>query len=302
MNFATHHPRRALAIAVAIAIALLALLPGTWGTALAQTAGTVVVTFTVNGTETTVETTTDNLATITIPPGSTITGMEVFTSSSPDMFVAFAAAGKAQVALASFLGVDAGALNANTGSIGAAQSADGTWLVRTVLNLNFTVPTSSLAIEREALVMDAGALLQHGFHTVNFTAPVDLGVVASMTINVPPEALADVGGDLSRIEIIYLNEFTGEAEPVTMLPSPGPGQIAFEWSKEGTYILVTRPLVPLPPLDLAAAGGPSVPTPADTGMGATESGATNTLAIVLGVVALAGILGAGSLAASRRRA
>lgn len=51
-------------------------------------------------------------------------------------------------------------------------------------------------------------------------------------------------------------------------------------------------------------GQVTTPSPADTGMGAaTESGATDTMAIVLGLVALAGILGVGSrFALARRRA
>ena len=49
-------------------------------------------------------------------------------------------------------------------------------------------------------------------------------------------------------------------------------------------------------------GSGVVPSPADTGMGVTEeSGATNPLAIALGVLALAGIAGAGARFAIGRR-
>lgn len=148
--------------------------------------------------------------------------------------------------------------------------------------------------------MDAGALTQHGTQAFQAGAPADLGVVATMTINVPADALADVGGDLTRIEVVYLNEFTGEPESVTMLPSPGPGQVEFEWTKEGVYLLVTRPLVPLPPLDLAPAAQ-AVPVPADTGMGdATTSTNTTAYIALAGVLAAMAATGLGARFALRR--
>ena len=56
-----------------------------------------------------------------------------------------------------------------------------------------------------------------------------------------------------------------------------------------------------PPADVGP-GQVTTPAPADTGMGAaTESGATDTMAIVLGLVALAGILGVGARFALARR-
>lgn len=229
----TNHRSRIVAVGVAAAIAVAALLPGAWGTAVAQTAGEVQVTFTVNGTTTTVATTPDNFAAITIPPGATITGLSVFATADTDAMANYlqslAQSQAAAIALAAYLGVTSESFASGAGFTGIeiVQSADGTRLVRGTLVLNFTTPTSSLIGSRSALVMDAGALSQQGFRALNFAAPADLGVVATMTINVSAEALADVGGDLSRIEIVYLNEFTGEAEPVTMLPSPGPGQVEF---------------------------------------------------------------------------
>lgn len=102
----THHRSRIVAVGVAVAIAVASLLPGAWGTAVAQTAGEVQVTFTVNGTTTTVATTPDNFAAITIPPGATITGLSVFTADATSLGAVVNAAQGGANALASFLGVD----------------------------------------------------------------------------------------------------------------------------------------------------------------------------------------------------
>jgi hypothetical protein len=303
----TQHRRTAVALVAAAAVAVAALLPGTWGTAVAQTAGEVQVTFTVDGQQHTSILTDEGLS-IEIPPGATITGMNVFVADGTSILGDLQARTNAITALADLLGVSSGNLNAAlVGSAQATQSADGTRLLRGFVRVGFTVPSNaSLLSGRDAFVMDARALTQHHVRAFQVSPPTDLGVTATMSLFVSAEAVADVGGDMSRIQVFYLNEFTGEPEPVTMLPSPGPGQVAFEWTREGDYVIMTRLLVPLPPLVLDAEPAPqAVPIPADTGMGEVAGNtAANTaayLALAGVLAALVGIGGVGARLAVRRR-
>lgn len=297
----THRRGGFVALAAAAAIAVTALLPGTWGTAVAQTAGDAVVTFTVNGQERTSIMSSDGRLSIDIPPGATVTGLRVFVDTGTSLTGDLMARDNARAALANLLGIESSQMNARlVGNAEKVQSADGTTLLRGLVKLNFTVPSTSLLGGRDAFVMDARSITGHGVRALQVSAPAGLGVTATMSIFVSAEAFADVGGDMSRIKVFYLNEFTGEPEPVTMLPSPGPGQIAFEWSKEGDYVIMTLPLVPLPPLDLDPVAD-AVPVPANTGTGntgiSTAVASTNRAAYVALAGVLAALVGVGGLGA-----
>jgi len=294
----THRPRRALAFGVAIAIALIALLPGAWGTALGQTAGAppppavVTVTVVVDGTSTQVITTPGGLASIILPPGSQITSVSLTVTTSPAAVSSEAAA--STQAVTNFI-EELGGAAWILGNLSTVNFAGSNIQVGYVFAVSFDSAASALGVGPQ-LVMNGGALAQLQLSQEAFQT-AELAVAAVGTLNVLPETLAQVGGDLSRLIVVYVDPANNVVEAVTMLPSPGPGVLAFEFTKAGSYAVIVAALTPEELADV-----PAAPSPADTGMGDTESGATNTLAIILSVVALAGILGAGSLAVSRRRA
>jgi hypothetical protein len=296
MNTALHHPLRIVVIGVAVAIALVALLPGTWAEAQTSTAGappspsTVTVTVVVNGNQETIVTTPGGLASITIPAGSQITSVSVTLVTSPEQMITNLSGSMLAVyefvaqSGESFLG----------GGVSGVGFSGGNFEIGYVFAIGFDSAASTLGGGPQ-LVMNGGALAQLQLSEDALQTGTELAVAASATLNVLPETLAQVGGDLSRLIVVYVDPANSVIEPVTMLPSPGPGVLAFEFTKDGSYAVMVAPLT----AD-EIAGGPAAPVPADTGMGA-ESGATDTVAIVLGVVALGGILGLGGRYALRRR-
>ncbi|MCA9846823.1 MAG: hypothetical protein KC458_02015 [Dehalococcoidia bacterium] len=268
MNVAIHHPRSIIAIGVAVALALLALLPGTWGTALAQTAGTPTATITIvnpgaQSTATVVGTATatvgnsnnDGGASVSVPAGSMPSGSTVTVTSPP--------------AFAGFVRVGTGA---NKGIV--------------------TVP----------VVMNLEATDGDGNEVTSFTEPV------TVRVNVPDSLWAQVlrlsGTANPVVKVQNINPSTGVTTTIecTLVDSAtGVVDCALphfsEWSMEIEFDTA-------PGVDVVEEFGGSgvVPSPADTGMGVTEeSGATNPLAIALGVLALAGIAGAGARFAIGRR-
>ena len=283
MKIALNH-RRLIATSVALALVAVALLPGTWRSALAQTAGTpqppppatVSVTVVVNNTVETIVTTPGGLASLSIPPGSQITSISLDVVTSPA-----ATSATADAALAAVIDfID---------SSGLTGTASGTE-VGYLFEIDFNPGQAANFMTSQPMVMNGITFTQLG-GTV-FQAGSVLPEPGVATLNVLPETLAQVGGDLSRLFVVFVDPTAGVTEEVTMLPSPGPGVIAFEFTKEGSYAIMVRPI----------AGAPAAPSPADTGMGVTqESGATNPLAIALGVAALLGIAGIGARFAMGRR-
>ncbi len=67
---------------------------------------------------------------------------------------------------------------------------------------------------------------------------IELPQPATGILNVLPETLAQAGGDLSRLAVYFVDPDNGVIEPVKMLPSPAPGQLAFEFTKPGAYAVL----------------------------------------------------------------
>ncbi len=285
MNVALNHPRRLVVLGVALALVVAALLPGTWRSALAQTAGTppppppatVSVTVVVNNQVETIVTTPGGLASLSIPPGSQITSIALDVVTSPG-----ASSATADAALAAVIDfID---------SAGLTGSASGTE-VGYLFEIDFNPSQAANFMTSQPMVMNGITFTQLG-GTV-FQAGSVLPEPGVATLNVLPETLAQVGGDLSRIFVVFVDPDAGVTEEVTMLPSPGAGQVAFEFTKEGSYAVMIRQI---------AVDAPAAPSPAETGMGAAEeSGAKNPLAIALGAAALLGIAGLGARVAMGRR-
>ncbi|GMU39282.1 MAG: hypothetical protein AMXMBFR23_01480 [Chloroflexota bacterium] len=272
-----------VAIGASLAVAALALLPGAWGTALAQTTppppppAQVTITVVVNDEEQTIVTTPGGLATVELPAGSQITSITVTVTTTPGELASTTTG--ASIAVAEFL--------ETTPSVVAGLE------VGYVFEILFGGNVRAIGAGGPALVMDHAAVLQMSREVLQTTGPVVLPTPAVARLNLLPETLAQVGGDLSRISVILVDPATGIIETMTMLPSPGPGQIAFEFTKQGAYAIMVNPIT---------VGDIGVPAPANTGIAAADStsrGASMWMLAGLGAVALAA--GGGALAYRRTR-
>ncbi|MFA7248278.1 MAG: hypothetical protein WC273_01435 [Dehalococcoidia bacterium] len=290
--------RGAIAAGVAaVLVGLVALAPGTWGVALAQTAGTpsapppppnststVTITVISGSTTTTLVTTPNQLSQVSLPPGSEVTSMTLTTTISP-----------ASSDLAAF----------STFVVDQSLSQDS--VIEVLFDIQFDLLTTARAIgtgaTSEALAMDLRGLQNAHVQIFQAKATDTLKKAAAATITVPPETLAQVGGDLSRLQVRYMNTATKVAEDVTMLPSPAANKLSFQFTKEGKYAIYVRPLVPPAGAPQAApATAPVVPRPANTGTGIPAEGSLGSqlLPIILVTLALGAITGIGLRAARRR--
>jgi|GEM_PF-4578522 len=266
MNALTHHPRRALALGVALAIALLALLPGTWGTALGQTAGAP----------------TPSPTTVTVPvtPGATttapLTGSNAGTKTVTVPAGAFTQAVEVRNELRTF-----------------QQTVSDGLVINGVRYSPPVVITSAEVVQVSTVVLEVFdlAALTAGNEEVQPGEPVTLSFELSA------ETLAAAGGNPNNVRLAFYDEDSDSWQDVTC-------------AVVGTALECTLPHFSLWALYAVQEQAPSqegtpatTPSPANTGMGAsgTDSGATNTVAIILGAVALAGVLGAGGRYAMGRR-
>lgn len=287
-------PRGGIAVGiVAVVLGALALLPGAFSPALAQTVpappppppAVVTITVVVNGNEETIATTPGGLATVILPEGSTVTGISLTVTTSPGDI----AAPRAELAavydfVSNVLG---GFASATPGEL--VDDGDGNVLLAYVFEVSFGPFQASNA--GQMFVMDSATMLQAQPGAFLQTG-IELPVPATGILNVLPETLAQAGGDLSRLSVYFVDPASGVFEPVTMLPSPGPGQIAFQFTKEGAYAI----LVNVISVD-------AVPAPANTGIPAsTEADRTGTYALLAGTVLATIALGGLGLRFARRRA
>jgi len=304
MNAATHHPRRALALGVAIAIALLALLPGSWGDALAQTAGapsptplTCSAGFTLTG-NSCVRTVTNDPVTVT-----GVTGGQEVTIGEPGSEV--------------------------TVTIPAGYPAGATFTAETKTTTTITSDgTTSTISEVVSLTCTGNCTQQPVTFTVSLSFILTVDLTGAETADLRAQLCSELGLTTANCQINFIRSSASS----TMRLDPGVGQqlISFgvsDSSESGAAPQQTGPdtieatllaggflEADLPPGDwgiqavaienppTVGAPGPAAPSPANTGMGGDNSGATNPLAIALGAAALAGIAGLGGRYAVRRRA
>jgi len=301
--------RATLAVgAVTLALALVALAPGGFGTALAQTTpgvpppappATVTVTVVVNNETTTVVTTPGGLASIVLPPGSQITSISLDVVTSPSATSATADA--ALTAVLEFI--------ESSGLTGAGSGTE----VGYVFEIAFGGTVRTIGSGGPALVMDYRSLLMFGREAFQTTGPTVLAKPAVATLNVKPETLAQVGGDLSRLQVVFIDPVNKISEPVKMVASPGPGAISFEFTKKGSYAVIVRPIVTAAPtagsVVTPAAGtggapaGAVVPRPANTGTGIPAEQSSRLMLPLLAAAVLGlGLAGGVALRTARRRA
>lgn len=279
---------------VSVILGVIAVMPGSFSPALAQTAGTppppppavVTVSVIVDGNTETIVTTPGGLATVVLPPGSAVTSISLSVTTSPSQ--ASTQVDEATQAVTSFVSdILGGTVEGVTGGLTGVSGEN--LQLGYVFEVSFGDTASNAG---QMFVMSYSALLQvqHGSFP---QAGVELSEPATGILNVLPETLAQVGGDLSRLAVYFVDPDSGIIEPVNMLPSPGPGQLAFQFTKEGAYAIL---------VDAIADAG-AAPVPANTGIPSTaEADRTRTNALLAGTVLATIALGGLGLRLARRRA
>jgi hypothetical protein len=139
--------------------------------------------------------------------------------------------------------------------------------------------------------------------TIDIGSETPLDEPATISFELTPEQIAALE-DGSTPNLLFFDTETGtwsEGGSTCTPPSTpvwNPPTLSVEVCHFSDWIVVGQ-------LGADATDAPpaTTPSPANTGMGAsgTESGATNTVAIILGAVALAGVVGAGGRYAMGRR-
>ena len=292
MNAISHHPGRVAAIGVVIAVALMALLPGSWVSA-QSTAGTptpltsCAADFTLTDAGTCVKTVTNTPQTFTVQTsGQTTTLGGLANGGTVEVVIPPTYPAGAQLAIqtTSTITVDGNGQTTTVSEVVSIQctgNCDGTPVLfrmnlQSVIGFtDFSCAALQLADDCQAFFvtgLDSAASLgtSNGYHAISF------GIVTGET--------APASGP-------------EQAAPTAVLARILPGGIIEGDLPPGNWGIEFQ----APPADVGP-GQVTTPAPADTGMGAaTESGATDTMAIVLGLVALAGILGVGARFALARR-
>jgi hypothetical protein len=278
---------------VSVMLAVVALMPGSFSPALAQTAGTppppppavVTVSVVVDGNTETIVTTPGGLATVVLPPGSAVTSISLSVTVSPSQ--AGAAVDEATQAVTSFVSdILGGTVEGVTGGLTGLSGEN--LQLGYVFEVSFGGTASNAG---QMFVMSSSAMLQ--MQPGSFTpAGIELPQPATGILNVLPETLEQAGGDLSRLAVYFVDPDSGIIEPVNMLPSPGPGQLAFQFTKEGAYAILVNAIT--------APG--AAPVPANTGIPATtEADRTGAYALLAGTVLATIALGGLGLRFARRR-
>lgn len=238
------------------------------------------------------------IAIMALLPGSWASAQTVTTTSTPVPTVSIQptvvtvppnASATVQAGASTTLRVPAGSLSEGaTITVGVAIQTGGAPIsAQSFTDLGVPPPPAATGNGVVLSVFNLDAITSGGTEaTINEPVEIDFELTA--------EQLAAAGGDANNVELQFLD--------TTVTPA---AWTSVSCSGSGTTVTCTLPHFSLWALairEVADPGQVATPSPADTGMGATaESGATNTMAIALGVVALAGILGAGAKFAMGRR-
>ena len=296
------------ATVLGVALAAVALMPGNLGTALAQTTGTppppppavVTITVVVNNQTQTIVTTPGNLATVTLPPGSEVTSISLTVTTSPAG--ANQASTAATDAVTSFVSEVLG--GSSTFENTSADFQEGNLELGYLFDISFGGSARAIGGRGPALVMNYAALREFGREAFQTSGPTVLAKAAVGTLNVKAETLAQVGGDLSRVSVYFVDPAKKVIEPVKMLPSPGPGKVSFEFTKAGSYAVMVNAIVAAPAAGAATpAAGAVVPRPANTGTGlpVEMTSTVGLLAVAASVLVLGAAAGGTAIAVRRRR-
>jgi len=307
--FSFRWDRSALAVGLVTAVVLATIaMPGNLGTALAQTGGTppppppavVTITVVVNNETQTIVTTPGNLGTVTLPAGSQVTSISLTVTTNPEQ--AGATAIGAVNAVTDFVADVLG--GTSTSSFTGAGTSDGQLELGYVFDISFGGSARAIGARGPALVMDYAALREFGREAFQTSGPTVLAKAAVGTLNVKAETLAQVGGDLSRVSVYFVDPAKKVIEPVKMLPSPGPGKVSFEFTKAGSYAVMVNAIVAAPAAGAATpAAGAVVPRPANTGTGlpVEMTSTVGLLAVAASVLVLGAAAGGTAIAVRRRR-
>jgi hypothetical protein len=281
MNALSHHPGRVVAIGVMIAVALMSLLPTSWADAQTGTAGTPIPTLGPFPTPRPFPAQTP-LATPVAPTVTLVNEVVGGVSTTQATRVSTTGVG---VSSDDTIAVDvpAGAMPAGASvSVGVITNSE---------DLQRQAPPPRgvglvLPLQITATRTDGSGI------TENFNEPVQISV------DIP-----DIGVS-GNLTMAFWNGTQWIQVNTVATVNPATGRVTLTATVDHFTIFAVFVVDPEAVDDGAGTdatdGTPTAPTPADTGMG-TESGATDTMAIVLGLVALAGILGVGTRLALARR-
>lgn len=257
MNRMTMTHGKVIAFGIAIAVALLALAPGTWAPALAQTAGTPTPEPTAAATETTVPA--GEAATLEAGAGKTIdipagaTTVEATVSFTPAVDVESDPTGQA--------------------SQDAVTSA--------LATLGVSVPDE---VEAGDAVVASVFLLEAVDADGN---PITFDEPVTMQFDLTPEILAAAGGDANNVELQFFDEAADAWVPVACTGSGN--TLTCELPHFSVWALVVQTAA-----SDGDAGDNQVvtPVPANTGSGVSEAGGSGTnLGLLMGVLALIAVAG-----------
>ena len=287
------HPRSLITLGVALALVVLALFPGGWASAQTQTAGTPTpltsceAGFNLTGAGTCVKTVTNTPQTFTVQTaGQTTTLGGLGNGGTVEVVIPpnYPAGAQLAIQTTSTITVDGNGQTTTVSEVVSIQctgNCDGTpvtFRMSLELTLGFqdfscaalNLPDLCVAFFVNDLASAANLGTSNGYHAISF------GIVTGETApGSGPE----------------------QAAPTAVLARILPGGIIEGDLPPGNWGIEFQ----APAADVGP-GQVTTPSPADTGMGAAaESGATDTMAIVLGLVALAGILGVGARFALGRR-
>ncbi len=292
------------AVATLVVVAI-ALLPGTWSTAVAQTGGgeiapTSVSTSTATST-TTVTSTTTSTATSTAAPTATSTTLPAaggsVTVPNAGLTINFG-----QGALSTNTKVDFTPLvPAPTTTTTTPQQAQqtSTAAVQSLTSQNVPPPPgvggTGGSLIQSLFTLDASSTT-NGEKTNTFNAPVTLAIV------VPPATLGLAGGNLANVQVFRFNETNRAWVQVACSASATGLSCSTSGFSIWALVVATPAGGQIAPAIGTDAGGatPVTPRPANTGTGVTPD-STSTLSMLAAILAAGSLLGAGAFAVQRRR-
>lgn len=262
---------KVIAFAVAIAVALLALVPGAWGPALAQTAGTPTPSPTATATAT------------TVPAGASATVV-----AAPNKTVSIPAGAVPVEATVTFQP----AADVESDPTSAASQ---TVVASALLALDVPIPAevqSGGGVIASVFVLEA---LDADGNEISFDEPV------TMTFDLTPEILAAAGGDANNVVLQFFDEDTGQWTPVSCTGSGTTLTCELPHFSVWALVIQTGDDAAPPQEGTATATPATTPGPAATGSGVFGSEDGSNMGLLLaGIVAVVVLGGAGARLAVRR--
>lgn len=265
------HSRIWVAFGIALVVAV-ALMPGSWQTAIAQTAGTPTASPTATST--------------TLPAtGGTVT------VPNAGLTLNFGQGALAANTKVDFTPLVSAPLTTPTTTAGLALAAQqtNTAAVQALAQQNVPPPpgvSGGTGVIQSLFQLDAT-------NTTNNTGVTTFGAPVTLAIVVPPNTLSLAGGSLANVQVFRFNETTRVWTQVAC--TAGAGGLSCSTTGFSIWALVVATQATGP-----AQQAPVAPRPAATGTGVTDD-STSLMSIVILVLVAGGLVGGGAYAVQRRR-